>query len=147
MREWHIVPLDGTLLTQIAHLERLCFSAPWSENALTLLTTGQNGGFAALDGDMVVGYIGYLGVIDEYEITNVATHPDYRRQGIGAALLSALAEKAREQGATRITLDVRQSNAPAIALYEKFNFTPCGIRRNFYSNPRENAVVMELLGQ
>ena len=97
----------------------------------------------ALDGEIAVGYVGYLGIIDEYEITNVATHPDYRRLGIGSALIGALVEKAERNGILRITLDVRESNAPAIALYEKFGFAPCGKRKSFYSNPREDALVME----
>ena len=143
MTDTRIVPLDGTHLSDVAEIEKLCFSAPWSEKSLTLLTIGENGGFAALDGHRVVGYVGYLGVIDEYEITNVATHPDYRRQGIGAALIGALLDKAAKNGTARITLDVRESNAPAIALYEKFGFTPCGRRKGFYSSPREDAVVME----
>ena len=143
MSERYIVPLDGTHLSGVADIERLCFSSPWSVGSLTLLTMGENGGFVALDGKTVVGYIGYLGVIDEYEITNVATHPDYQRQGIGTALLAALVEKAKQNGIVRITLDVRESNTPALALYEKFHFSPCGRRKSFYSAPREDAIVME----
>ena len=140
-----IVPLGGTHLPHVAQIEKRSFSAPWSQTSLELLLTGENGGFAALDGDCVIGYIGYLGVIDEYEITNVAVDPDFRRQGIGAALVGALLERARESDILRVTLDVRPSNSPAIALYQAFGFTPCGTRKNFYSHPREDATVMELL--
>ena len=143
MSERRILPLNEGHLSAIADIERRCFSAPWSERSLALLTTGENGGFVALDGEIAVGYVGYLGVIDEYEITNVATHPDHRRLGIGSALIGALVKKAKQNGVLRITLDVRESNAPAIALYEKFGFAPCGKRKNFYSNPREDALVME----
>ncbi len=143
MSDRRILPLEKSHLSAIADIERHCFSAPWSERSLSLLTTGENGGFVALDGEIAVGYVGYLGIIDEYEITNVATHPDYRRLGIGSALIGALVEKAERNGILRITLDVRESNAPAIALYEKFGFAPCGKRKSFYSNPRENALVME----
>ena len=143
MSERRILPLEEEHLRAVADIEQRCFSAPWSEASLTLLTTGENGGFVAFDGDQVVGYIGYLGVIDEYEITNVATHPDHRRQGIGAALIGALMEKAVANGILRLTLDVRESNTPAISLYEKFGFIPCGKRKNFYTKPREDAIVME----
>lgn len=143
MSERRILPLNEGHLSAIADIERRCFSAPWSERSLALLTTDENGGFVALDGEIAVGYVGYLGVIDEYEITNVATHPDHRRLGIGSTLIGALVKKAKQNGVLRITLDVRESNAPAIALYEKFGFAPCGKRKSFYSNPREDALVME----
>ena len=145
MTALHILPLDSGALSSVAKIESECFSAPWSESSLKLLLTGENGGLVAMDGERIVGYIGYLGVIDEYEITNVAVSPDCRRQGIGAALLSTLLTQAKSRGVLRVTLDVRVSNTPAIALYEKFGFAPCGMRKNFYTNPREDASVMELL--
>ena len=143
MTDVRIVPLERARLSDVARMEAECFSAPWSEGSLGLLLSGENGGLLALDGDRAVGYIGYLGVIDEYEITNVAVSPDCRRRGIGEALVRALLSKAEESGMVRVTLDVRVSNAPALALYQKMGFTPCGTRKNFYSTPREDAIVME----
>ena len=93
----------------------------------------------------VAGYIGFLGVLDELEVTNVATHPDYRRRGVGRALVAALLDYAKQGDFRRVSLEVRVSNAAAIALYESLGFTPCGLRKNFYSNPREDGVIYEIL--
>ena len=144
MNNYSVVPYNSSFAQDVAIIEQLSFSAPWSEASLTLLTQGQNGGFAAVLGERAVGYVGFLSVLDELEITNVAVHPDHRRQGIGDALIDALIKHAQSIEAVRITLEVRVSNVPAIALYEKFGFVPCGTRKNFYSNPREDAVIMEL---
>ena len=138
-----IVPFDQSHIEDTAEIEVLCFSEPWSAASLALLTTEQGGGLAAMADGRTVGYVGSLSVIDELEITNVAVHPAYRRRGIGAALLGALIDVAHTENAVRITLDVRQSNEAALALYEKFGFTPCGRRKNFYSAPKEDAIVME----
>lgn len=132
-------------LPAIAEIETLCFSAPWSAQSLGMLLVAPNGGFAATVDGAVAGYIGYLGVLDEIEITNVATLPDFRRRGAGRALVTALLDYAREGGFRRVTLEVRISNAPAIALYESLGFTPCGTRKNFYTNPREDGVIYEIL--
>ena len=143
MADFVIRPLAQGDLARVATLETLCFSAPWSASSLTLLTAPPNGGFVAVSGDEIVGYIGFLGVLDELEITNVATHPNVRRRGVGRALVGKLLELARQNAATRVTLEVRTSNLPAITLYESLGFTPCGIRKNFYSNPREDGVIYE----
>ena len=145
MTDITISPLAHSHLAHVAEVEKACFNAPWSETSLGLLLTGQNGGLVALDGRRAVGYIGYLCAVDEYEITNVAVSPDYRRRGIGEALLSALLSQARENGIVRITLDVRVSNIPATSLYQKLGFCSCGTRKNFYTAPREDAAVMELV--
>ena len=83
-------------------------------------------------------------MLDEGYITNVAVSPDFRRQGIARALIEALLAKARENGLAFVTLEVRESNAPAIALYTGAGFEPVGKRKNFYSNPTENAVLMTI---
>lgn len=132
-------------LHAIAEIETLCFSAPWSEPSLGMLLDAPNGGLAATVDGAVAGYVGFLGVLDELEITNVATHPDYRRRGVGRALVAALLDYARANGFRRVTLEVRVSNAPAIALYKSLGFTPCGTRKNFYSNPREDGIIYEFL--
>lgn len=137
-----VLSFDAPHTRAVAEIEKLCFSTPWSETSLGLLLTGNNGGLVAIEDHTVVGYIGYLGVLDELEITNIAVHPDHRRQGIGAALLGALIAHTKQTRAVRITLDVRVSNVPALSLYEKFGFTPCGKRKGFYSSPKEDAVIM-----
>ncbi|MBR4872739.1 MAG: ribosomal protein S18-alanine N-acetyltransferase, partial [Clostridia bacterium] len=128
-----IVILGAAHLAAVAEIETLCFASPWSEAALGMLLVPPNGGFAALESDEVAGYIGFLGVLDELEVTNVATHPDFRRRGTGRALVSALLDYARREKFLRVTLEVRASNAPAIALYESLGFAPCGVRKNFYA--------------
>jgi ribosomal-protein-alanine acetyltransferase len=87
------------------------------------------------------GYAGMLRVLDERDICNVATSPRFRGMGVGKALVSALIESAKESGASVIMLEVRKSNAAAIALYEKAGFTLVGQRKNFYTLPREDALL------
>ncbi len=138
-----LCPLCADHLPDVAEIEALCFSRPWSKSSLTLLTTPPNGGFVAIADGTAVGYVGFLGVVDELEITNVAVRPTHRRRGLAEALLQCLEAYAQQQGTARITLDVRASNRPAIALYEKMGFVPCGTRKNFYSFPKEDAVIYE----
>ncbi|MBE6657842.1 MAG: ribosomal-protein-alanine N-acetyltransferase [Ruminococcaceae bacterium] len=132
-------------ISALAALEQLCFSAPWSEGALreTLESPYAKLFCAELDGT-VIAYGGVYLLGDDADITNIATHPDYRRRGAAAAILSALCVCADEHGVQAVHLEVRVSNAPAIALYEKFGFAVDGIRKNYYKNPTENAVLMTL---
>lgn len=140
-----IEPLSPRLLSAVASIETLSFSAPWSEASLGMLLDAPNGGLVAVADGTVTGYIGFLGVLDELEVTNVATHPDYRRRGVGRALVAALLDHAKQGDFRRVSLEVRVSNAAAIALYESLGFTPCGLRKNFYSSPREDGVIYEIL--
>jgi ribosomal-protein-alanine N-acetyltransferase len=106
-------------VSQVAEIEKLCFSDPWSENSVASeLKNPLSYWLVALDGDTVAGYIGSQSVLDTADIMNVAVHPDYRRQGIGRQLVTALAQALVEKGIKYLMLEVRQSNAPAIALYE-----------------------------
>ena len=132
-------------LDSVANLEILCFSDPWSRESLTRLLEMPNGGFVAVLNRQFAGYIGFLGVLDELEITNVATHPDFRRRKVGYGLVHTLLRYAKMNRYRRVTLEVRASNAPAIALYESLGFTPCGRRKNFYSHPREDGIIYEIL--
>ena len=127
----------------IAELEQLCFSVPWSEKALreTLSSPHARLFCAVLDG-VVIAYGGCYLLGDDADITNIATHPDYRRRGAAAAVLEVLTACAKESGMLAIHLEVRASNAPAIALYEGFGFSVDGLRKNYYKNPTENAVLM-----
>ena len=145
MNEILIRPLEAGDLSAVARVERFSFSVPWSEESLKMLTAPPNYGFVATIGGEIAGYIGILGVLDELEVTNVATMPDLRRRGVGRALVNALLDYAREENFRRVTLEVRESNAPAIALYECIGFTPCGLRKNFYTQPSENAIIYEIL--
>lgn len=131
-------------LPAVAELERAAFHAPWSENALQLLCGEQAFGFVCMEGERAVAYGGMLCVAGEGQVTNVATHPDYRRRGLGAAVLAAMLDEARARGLFEVTLEARESNTGAIALYEKFGFQTVGKRPRFYTHPVETALVMSL---
>ena len=139
-----LIPLVHEHLSQAAEIERLCFSDPWSEKMLAEhLANPCSLTLAAVDGvGRLLGYVGLLAVVDEGYITNVAVRPDCRRQGVAAALLDALEAQGKERELAFLTLEVRQSNAPARALYEKLGYLQAGLRRNYYENPREDAIIM-----
>ena len=139
-----LIPLVHEHLSQAAEIERLCFSDPWSEKMLAEhLANPCSLTLAAVDGvGRLLGYVGLLAVVDEGYITNVAVRPDCRCQGVASSLLQALEARGRARNLTFLTLEVRQSNAPARALYEKLGYLQAGLRRNYYENPREDAVIM-----
>ena len=128
---------------QIAELEKLCFSDPWSERSIeTELSCRLSVWLVALEGEQVVGYVGSQTVIDESDMMNLAVHPDFRRRGIAEALVADLEAALRQRGSRALTLEVRDSNAPAIALYEKLGFAQVGLRKNYYRNPKEDARIL-----
>ena len=129
-------------LCAIAEIEKLCFFEPWSEKSLELLLRDGNFGITAEEDGRVVAYVGVISAPPEGEITNVATHPDFRRRGIGAELLEFLKEEAKERGIDSLYLEVRRSNNAARSLYEKSGFKVIGERKGFYKNPKEDAVLM-----
>lgn len=131
-------------ISQIAEIERLCFSDPWSEasiaselqNELSLWLV------ACDEKDMVVGYIGSQTVLDGADMMNVAVHPECRRQGIGEGLVKALIEALSHRAVAFLMLEVRESNSGAIALYRKLGFYQAGLRPNYYRRPKENALIL-----
>jgi len=137
------VPLTRAMLPSVEALERAVFAHPWSVRSLELLCGDTAFGFATQAGDTVTAYGGMLTVLDEGQITNVATHPEHRRQGLASLVLEALLQEARERKLAFVTLEVRESNAAAIALYEKFGFAVVGRRPHFYTEPAEAALVMQ----
>ena len=133
------------LLPQIQRIEQQSFSVPWTEAMLRLQLAPDSHVFlTAGTAEGVVGYVGMLYVLDEGYISNVAVRPDCRRQGVAEALLTALEARARALLLRFVTLEVRESNAPALALYEKCGYRIVGRRRNYYEKPREDAVLMTL---
>ena len=144
MGEFSIEKLTPQRFSEVAELEELCFSLPWKESSFSLLREGKNTAFVAIDtaSGRAAAYGGMLAVLDEGQITNIATHPNYRRRGLGERVVRALLEYAESEGLCLISLEVRESNSAAIALYEKLGFIRAGVRKNFYTLPRENAVVM-----
>lgn len=130
-------------ISYIAELERECFSAPWSENAIRETMERETSIFlvAECDGE-ICGYVGSYHAASEGYITNVAVSGKMRRHGVGRALVCALKEKAKEMAFSFLTLEVRVGNFAAIALYESLGFENLGRRPRFYSNPTEDAYIM-----
>ncbi len=140
-----VVPLEHSRIGEVAAIEALCFSDPWSE--ASFLSTAENGTYsfyAAIDPvtGKVCGYGGIYTVCDSADVTTVAVLPDYRGRGIGLMIMSSLISDAEKRGAVAVHLEVRESNLPAIALYEKCGFTKDGRRKGYYRFPREDAVLM-----
>lgn len=130
---------------QVAELEKLCFQTPWSlRSVISELSNPLALWIVAVDGDVVAGYIGSQTVMDESDMMNLAVHPDYRRRGIGLRLVEELIHSLKKQGVKALTLEVRVSNDQAIALYQKLGFTQVGRRPNYYSNPKEDALILRL---
>jgi len=138
-----IVPMAENHISQIAELERQCFNAPWEENALREELENENAHFlAAISNDKVLGYIGVHEICVEAYIDNIAVFSQYRRFGIGERLITTAADSAESRKCEFISLEVRKSNASAIALYEKQGYNVAGERKNFYREPVENALIM-----
>ena len=130
-------------VSAIAELEKLCFSDPWSENSIASEVDNRLSYWlvAEIDG-VVVGYVGSQTVLDASDMMNLAVNPACRKNGVAAALVTALAENLRNAGNTALLLEVRDSNEPAICLYEKMGFSCVGVRPKYYFHPREDARIM-----
>ena len=130
-------------VAQVAALEKLCFSDPWSEKSVgSELENPLSLWLVAEEEGAVWGYVGSQTVMGETDMMNVAVHPDYRNQGIATALIVGLVEELRRQGSHCLTLEVRASNETAIRVYERLGFTELGRRKNYYRNPREDALIL-----
>ena len=128
---------------QVAALEKLCFADPWSENSVASeLKNDLALWLVAMNDDTVVGYIGSQTVAGETDVMNIAVHPDWRRRGIAQSLIECLVVELKNRGSEALMLEVRASNAPAIALYEKLEFRQVGRRPNYYRNPKEDALIL-----
>lgn len=126
----------------IAKLEKVCFSEPWS--AETLLDSYKRGTkfFVAENEKDILGYIGFSVIAGEGYITNVAVFPKYRNSGVGTALVNEAVSYCKKENLEFLSLEVRKSNEQAIRLYEKAGFKVVGERKDFYRNPKENALIM-----
>lgn len=130
-------------ISAVAQLERENFSMPWSENVLLAeLDNPLSLWLVALDDRQVVGYVGSQIVPDEADMMNLAVQDAYRRQGIARELVSKLLTKLKEMDVRSLTLEVRASNAPAIALYEAMGFQEIGRRPGYYRMPKEDALIL-----
>ena len=133
-------------LDELVKLEKICFSQPWSYQSLEEeLSNDTAYFFTALDGEKVIGYIGLYIVCESCFVSNIAVFPEYRRKGVATALIERACECAKEHGTDFISLEVRPSNVSALALYEKLGFEEMGLRKNYYRNPTEDALIMTKL--
>ena len=138
-----IIKMNENHVVDIAQIEKLCFSDPWSENSITYeLTNPLSLWLVAVEDDKVVGYVGSQSVLGEADMMNLAVHPDYRRRGIARKLVLELIEQLKTQGSHILILEVRASNDPAIALYTDLGFTQVGRRPNYYFKPKEDALIL-----
>lgn len=128
---------------QIAQLEKMCFSSPWSERSIeSELTNPLALWLIAVDNDRVAGYVGSQSVMGEADMMNLAVDPEYRRMGVGKKLVEKLIDALSEEAVHSLTLEVRVSNVGAISLYEKMGFQQVGRRPGYYSNPKEDALIL-----
>ena len=135
-----IVKMNESHVSAVAELERQNFSEPWPDIAVRgELTNKLALWLVALDGETVVGYVGSQTVLQEADMMNIAVADSHRRQGIARMLVEELI---RQLDAYQLTLEVRASNAPAIALYEKLGFQQVGLRKNYYHKPKEDALIL-----
>ena len=142
---YRLVPMTMEWIPQIAELERQCFSKPWNEQMLAEELENQCAAFLVAEDavtDDVLGYAGLLVAADEGYITNVAVFPEQRRRGIAGQLLQVFLNFAEANHLAFLTLEVRPSNAAAIALYQGFDFQEAGRRKNYYDLPKEDALIL-----
>lgn len=130
-------------VSAVAELEKKYFSTPWSEKSISSeLTNSLSVWLVALDEDRVVGYIGSQSVLAEADVMNIAVDESYRRQGVASGLVSALLRVLSHRQVCALLLEVRASNAPARAMYDKLGFVQVGRRPNYYIAPREDALIL-----
>ncbi len=145
--KYRVVRCGGESVRELARLERICFPEDfWSEISFTeALAVPACALFAAYpeNSDEIAAYGMIYTAADEGDLANIAVLPEHRRRGLGKAFLSELCARAKERGALKLYLEVRESNEGARALYRSSDFTETGKRRNYYVNPREDAVIME----
>jgi [ribosomal protein S18]-alanine N-acetyltransferase len=130
---------------EVAGIEQLCFSTPWSEISFfnEIKKTGSLSKVAR-QGQKIVGYVCASRVVDEGHILTLGVRPEFRRLGIASTLIRGVIGELREEGCRFIFLEVRSSNEAAKKIYEKFNFRIFGLRKNYYASPPEDAVMMVL---
>lgn len=139
-----IVPMTEHHVQAVASLEKLCFSAPWSESSVrSELTNPLSLWLVAVEGNRVAGYVGSQSVMGEADMMNIAVEPSFRRRGVAESLVVELILRLSGNGVHALALEVRASNEGAIALYEKLGFAQVGRRPNYYSNPKEDALILK----
>ena len=137
------IAMNESHVAAVAALEKICFSAPWSENSVrSELKNPLSCWIVAVCDGVVAGYVGSQTVGQESDMMNLAVSPEFRGQGIGRELVNALVSRLGENGASSLTLEVRASNTAAIGLYEQCGFLTVGRRPGYYRMPKEDALIM-----
>ncbi|MFY9176133.1 MAG: ribosomal protein S18-alanine N-acetyltransferase [Caldicoprobacterales bacterium] len=144
MEELWIRPMKVEDIDEVLKIERLCFSTPWSREAFRAEIEGNHCAryLVAELGGLVVGFGGMWIILDEAHITNIGVHPHYRGRGIGEAIMRGLIETASRLKVEGMTLEVRVSNVIAQNLYKKLGFVSVGVRKGYYSDNGEDALIM-----
>ncbi|EIW19972.1 MULTISPECIES: ribosomal protein S18-alanine N-acetyltransferase [Pelosinus] len=138
VRRMNTLDIDGVLA-----VEQQSFTTPWSrEGFVNEMNNELSYYLVMVEAGKIIGYAGMWLIVDEAHVTNVAVLPAYRGKKLGEKLMSALLEHAKNRGAVRMTLEVRASNTVAQGLYSKFGFTSQGRRRNYYTDTKEDALIM-----
>jgi len=138
-----IRPLKLTDLSSVEEIERRAYVTPWSRSMFASeLGKPTSVCLGAFEGDQLVGYVVNSRYVDAWHVMNVAVDPDYQGRGIATRLLERLFELTADDGRDGYTLEVRVSNAQGIALYEKLGFEARGLRRGYYTDNREDALIM-----
>ncbi len=144
MREFEITRMTAADVPEVAALEAVCFSDPWSEASVASeLENPLSLWLVARDTVGLLGYVGSQSVPDEADMMNLAVRPDARRQGVAQALLQALEAALRGSDIRSLTLEVRAGNDPAIRLYTQAGFRQVGLRKNYYFHPKEDALILK----
>lgn len=131
-------------IERVAELEAVSFSVPWSAGMLN--DTWKNPAatcLLAMEGEELLGYCALMVVLDEGELCRLGVFPEFKRRGVGSALIDRMIEFMQGQGVHVISLEVRENNLPAISLYEKKGFRRIGLRKNYYKKPLENGLTMQ----
>ena len=138
-----IVPMQEAHIAQIAALEKQCFSDPWSEVSVrSELSNPLSDWLVAEEDGKLVGYVGSQSVAPEADVMNLAVAPEWRKKGIGRALMKALIAQLHSRGITALFLEVRVGNIPAQNLYRGLEFVEVGRRPKYYVNPTEDALIL-----
>lgn len=141
-----IAPMTAAHLDQVAEIEAQCFAQPWSRQAFAEELSAGNAVYLVCLGDegSLLGYGGMRHAAGEFYVDNIAVSPGCRRRGAGRAITTALLNRARDMGGSFLSLEVRPSNQPALALYTQLGLKPVGLRKNFYDCPKEDGLIMTI---
>lgn len=143
MIDFDVCPFEEKYIDPILYIENASFNDPWSRDSMEKELSNSFARYVVVKKqDLVIGYGGMWLILDEGHITNIAVHPDYRDIGIGSEIVKSLIGICKKEKIISMTLEVRKSNAAALNLYSKFGFVAEGIRKGYYGDNKEDAIIM-----